>query len=254
MGAWQYSIAPDASEQNIDWKRFIGNAPNIPFDPVKLFRWRNYKDYSTGVSGDLFVHLFSGLHFIIGAVGPDRVMSTGGLRFWKDGRDEPDVVLGLYDYAQTKNHPAFNLMLRTNFVDGSGGSSGFRFVGSEGVMTIGGKSITIKKSKREGPGYAIQSFPKDLQDRYIKEFKEKYPEKRKEMVEPDLYEYKMPDGYNDMEDHIANFFDAVRNGKKVVEDATFGYRAAAPAVMTHLGYYNGQTYHWNPNEMKLVSK
>ena len=65
--------------------------------------------------------------------GSDKVFATGGLRFWKDGRDVPDIMLGLYDYPQTATHPAFNLALRVNFVNGSGETYGFRFVGSEGV-------------------------------------------------------------------------------------------------------------------------
>src|SRR5256714_7069167 len=130
IGALQYSIPPDASPQTIDWDRFLGRAPKVPFDPKRLFRWRNYRDYGTGVDGDLFVHLFSGMHFVTGSIGPVRVYAAGGLRFWKDGRDVPDVLLGLYDYPQTARHPAFNLALRVNFVDGGAENPGFRCIGT----------------------------------------------------------------------------------------------------------------------------
>jgi predicted dehydrogenase len=249
LGAWQYSIPPDASEKTVDWKRFLGNAPALPFDQTRMFRWRNYKDYSTGVAGDLFVHLFSGLHFILDTLGPERIAATGGLRFWKDGRDIPDILLGMYDYPATKTHPAFNLMLRTNFVDGSGGSTGFKFIGTEGMMSLD-NSITIKKVKRSDPGYNIHSFSKETQERYLKEWKEKNPDKRKEMSDPELFEYKPPKDYNDMDDHMFFFFDALRRNKQVVEDATFGFRAAAPAILTHQAYYDKKTYYWDPILMK----
>ena len=160
IGAWQYSIPPDASPATVDWDRFLGSAPKVPFEPIRLFRWRNYRDYGTGVAGDLFVHLFSGMHYIMDALGPTRVFSTGGLRFWKDGRDVPDIMIGLCDYPQTANHPAFNLALRVNFVNGSGETYGFRFVGSEGVLSIG-NGVTVSKQPRESePGYTIDTFPK----------------------------------------------------------------------------------------------
>src|SRR5438045_1004824 len=98
VGAWQYSIPPDALPENIDWDRFLGSAPKRPFEPIRLFRWRNYRDYGTGVAGDLFVHLLSGLHFATRSTGPTRVMATGGLRYWKDGRDVPEATLALLDY------------------------------------------------------------------------------------------------------------------------------------------------------------
>jgi predicted dehydrogenase len=148
QGAWQYSIPPDASTATVDWDRFLGRAPKRPFEPVRLFRWRNYRDYGTGVGGDLFVHLFSGIHFILGTNGPNRVYTTGGIRYWKDGRDVPDVMLGLYDYPAHGKYPAFNISLRVDFKDGATESQGFRFIGSEGILTIG-QGVTVSKAPNE---------------------------------------------------------------------------------------------------------
>ena len=133
IGAWNYSVPLDASTETCDWPRFLGSAPKIPWNPERFFQWRKWKDYGSGVAGDLFVHLFSGTHFITGSHGPTRAMATGGLRFWKDGRDVHDVLLALFDYPE-----GFNLSLRVNFVDGGEESEGFLFTGSEGLMEIDG--------------------------------------------------------------------------------------------------------------------
>ena len=96
-GAWQYPIPTDANNNTVDFDTFLGNAPKVPFDNNRFFRWRNYQDYGTGVAGDLFVHAFSTLNHVISSDGPNRAMATGGLRYWKDGRDVPDVSITLYD-------------------------------------------------------------------------------------------------------------------------------------------------------------
>ncbi len=176
IGAWQYSIPPDATPENIDWDRFLGRAPKVPFEPIRLFRWRNYRDYGTGVAGDLFVHLFSGLHFVTTSMGPTRAYATGGLRFWKDGRDVPDVMLGVYDYPKTAQHPAFNLALRVNLVDGGSENSGLHFVGSEGILSIAAGGLTVSKQPREtAPGYTIDTFPKAVREEFLAEYRAKYP-------------------------------------------------------------------------------
>jgi predicted dehydrogenase len=115
-GAWQYPIPADASPANVDWETFISNTTKRPFDATRFFRWRNYRDYGTGMSGDLFVHLFSSLHFITNSFGPNKVYAAGGLRYWKDGREVPDVLLGTFDYPKSPVHPAFNHMVHHSAV------------------------------------------------------------------------------------------------------------------------------------------
>jgi predicted dehydrogenase len=255
QGAWQYSIPPDASQQTIDWDKFLGSAPKRPFEPIRLFRWRNYKDYGTGVAGDLFVHLFSGMHYIMDSVGPTRAYATGGLRFWEDGRDVPDVMLGLFDYPQTSTHPAFTLALRVNFVSGAGESSGFRFVGSEGIINVG-NSVVLQRTPREAePGYNIDTFPKAIQDQYLKEYRQKYPQQRAsaDAIRPTSEErFSPPRGYSDHLDHHRNWIEAIRSRKPVVEDATFGLRAAGPALLSNLSYERKAAVAWDPNKIEIV--
>jgi predicted dehydrogenase len=253
QGAWQYSIPPDASTQTVDWNRFLSNkAPKMAYDPLRFFRWRNYQDYGTGVAGDLFVHLFSGMHYILDSKGPTRIMTSGGLRYWKDGRDVPDVMVGIYDYPKTASHPAFNLTLRVNFADGSGGGSGFRFVGTDGQITLQGNTVTVKKKKMaKAPGYTIDTFPQELQEKFLAEYRAKYPV-IPEMSEPETEEYKAPQGYDDRLDHFALFFDAMRGKRTIVEDAVFGMRAAGPALLSNKSYFENTVVNWNPEEMKIV--
>jgi predicted dehydrogenase len=249
MGAWNYSVPLDASTETCDWPRFLGTAPKIPFSGERFFQWRKWKDYGSGVAGDLFVHLFSGTHFITGSHGPTRAVAAGALRFWKDGRDANDVLLGLLDYPE-----GFNLDLRVNFVDGGDESEGFLFTGSEGTMEIAGSGVTVtRKPLASEPGFTVSTFADDMQRRYVEEYRKKYPVKHAS-GEParEVEKYVPPDGYSDSYDHFHNFFNAVRSRKPVMEDATFGFRAAGAALLCNLSVERDSVVRWNPETMKLV--
>ena len=64
MGAWQYTLPNDGSVETVDWDRYITGLPKQPFDALKFFRWRNYREFGTGASGDMFVHLLTAIHMI----------------------------------------------------------------------------------------------------------------------------------------------------------------------------------------------
>ncbi len=249
IGAWNYSVPLDASTQTCDWPRFLGSAPKIPWNPEHFFQWRKWKAYGSGVAGDLFVHLFSGTHFVTNTHGPTRAFATGGLRYWRDGRDVPDVMLGLFDYPQ-----GFNLSLRVNFVDGGSESEGLIFTGSEGTMTIGGNGVSISRVPREKePGYLITSFSEAMQKEFLASYRKKYPLEHP-TGEALLGEekYVAPRYYNDSYDHLKNFFDAVRSRQPVVEDAVFGFRAAGAALLSNASYDRHNVVRWDPEAMKIL--
>ncbi|MEM9325094.1 MAG: Gfo/Idh/MocA family oxidoreductase [Bacteroidota bacterium] len=256
LGAWQYSIPTDASKKTVDWEGFLGDAPKRDYDPVRFFRWRNYQDYGTGVAGDLFVHLFSGLHVTLDTLGPERIFASGGLQFWEDGRDVPDLMLAVVDYGDTDTHSAFHLQIRVNFVASGGGGSLLELVGTEGTMTIGWGDIKVKKNKISGgPGYggwdAYNTFSKAQQADYKRWYEEKYPKSYK-MAEPGEQLYRTPEGYSDHLDHWTNFAAAVTDGKQIVEDASFGLRAAGPALATNVSYFGNRIVQWDPGKLTLT--
>lgn len=259
IGAWQYSIPPDASPQTVDWDRYLGDiAPKRPFDAKRFFRWRNYQDYGTGLAGDLYIHLLSGLHFAVNSLGPVRVFSTGGTRYWNDGRDVPDVNLALLDYPKTDAHPEFTLTLKVNFASGGQLESfGTRLIGSEGVIEIGYTTVSLSRRPRAAePGYTIETFTKATQQKYLDEYRKKYPVKAAspEVMRPAKEDvYSAGAGYSAHHDHHRAFWNAVRTRKPHMEDAVFGMRAAAPALLSNQSLYEGRLLMWDPAAMKVIS-
>jgi len=246
-GAWQYPIPADASGQTVDWESYISNTNKRAFDAMRFFRWRNYTDYGTGMAGDLFVHLFSSLHFITGSLGPNKIYAAGGLRYWKDGREVPDVLLGTFDYPQSAAHAPFNLSLRCNFVDGTSGTTYLKLVGSEGSMDVTWDSVTLKRNKEIASDDPF----------FIEQMKRAGTpvSERKRILGPEEYTFAAEKDYlGGPYDHFVNFFTAIKTGGKIVEDATFAYRAAAPALLCNDSYNQDMAMLWNPETMQLIKK
>ncbi|PJB13374.1 MAG: oxidoreductase [Flavobacteriales bacterium CG_4_9_14_3_um_filter_40_17] len=244
VGAWQYAIPADASEKTVNWKRYLSNTTQRSFDPLRFFRWRNYLDYGTGMSGDLFVHLFSSLHFITNSKGPDIISALGGLRYWKDGREVPDVLLGTFNYPEVTEHPGFNLSLRCNFVDGTSGTTYLRIVGSKGSMDVKWEEVVLRTNN------VSTDDPFELAK--IKQQGGEVSE-RKRILAPNEVVYKAEDGYKGAHyDHHGNLINAIRNKGSVVEDPVFGFRAAAPALLCNASYAQNKFVHWDPVQMRVM--
>lgn len=264
LGAWQYSIPQDAGPETVDWDRFLGDAPKVAWDAKRFFRWRCYRDYGTGVPGDLFVHLFTGIHMVVGAKGPTHVSAAGGLRSWFDDREAPDVIIGQYSYPETENHPDFTLVLQSNLADGGGSGSKFQFIGDEGAIEVSpGDYVRVTRyPRRESSlenllkGYnSVMTFSEAVQKEFEENYKKAHADDIPQPPEMDqTEEFRTPEGYDARLDHFVNFFDSVRNGTAVFEDPIFGFRAAAPALLTNKSQQEQRVIQWDPDKMRIVSK
>jgi predicted dehydrogenase len=258
LGAWQYTMPPDQSTQTVDWEKYqsICNKKHA-YDPRRFFWWRNYQEYGTGVAGDLYVHLLTGLHFITGAKGPSKIFSIGGTTYWKDGRDVPDVMTAVLEYPENKEHPSFQVSLRVNFVSGRGETGNVTIVGSEGVLDFTGGGFTIHRSKMsKAPGIgawdALDTYPVAMQKQIKEAYNKKYSAADQAIPKLSPIKYKSPDNEDALLDHFTNFFDGIRTGKTIVEDPVFGFRACAPCLLCNESYFQNKVMHWDAENMKLI--
>lgn len=246
-GAWQYPPPFDLSPQNLDWDTWQGNVPKRPFDPIIFARWRCWKEYGTGVAGDLLVHLISGMMFILGINEPPKQASAvGGIRRWKDGRNMPDVHASVYYYGELPVYTRLNL--------GTEMPETYRFQGSKGILEVTGSTVTYspQTGKNTYPSYYAGSFPRAMREEYVRKWHEENDARLAREAMAETLTFRGPD-YDDIRPHLATFFDAVRSRKPVVEDAVFGHNAALACHMANESYFRKTAVYWDEASKSIKS-
>ncbi|MGH9430115.1 MAG: Gfo/Idh/MocA family protein [Terriglobia bacterium] len=242
-GAWQYPIPPGASEKNIDWDTFLGDAPKRPFDAARFFRWRAFRDYGEGLPGDLFVHLLTGIYTITGLQGPpQRALSTGGLFHWKDGRDQPDLIETFYEF------PAFRVMMRCNLNNESAGEM-TRIFGTKGTLEVHDGAVTLipQDTTPHPETYSTEGWPAKLRDEYLEHWRQEHPAPASGQfkIVTGAVTYRAPSDYDDDREHMTNFLNAVRSRLPADEDAEFGNWMAIACHMANYSYFNKTAAVWD---------
>jgi predicted dehydrogenase len=258
IGAWNYSIPTDASPSTVDWDTFLKDTAKMPFDANRFFRWRNYKNYGTGVAGDLFVHLITGVHYVVDSNGPNRIFASGGLRYWKEGRDVPDVMVAILDYPKAKTHEEFQMVLRVNFANAGTINNNTRIIGTEGQIDFSGNGLTLSKKKLpKAPGFgnydSYFTFSDAQQKEFEKEYNARFTEADRKAEPVKEIKFTPEAGSDEHANHFGNFFENVRKGSQgTIENPIFGFRAAAPVLACNESYFQKKAINWDPVGMKKV--
>jgi len=246
-GAWVYPPPPDLSPQNLDWETWQGTAPKHPFDPVRFARWRGFQDYGEGVPGDLYVHLLTGIHYVMGvAAPPERAVSVGGLFRWtQDGRNEPDTMTTLYEYPKFRS--SIRVTLNTEMPEIT------RFMGTKGYIEIHNDVLTVTPQDGEDhePCYYSASFPPALRAAYVENWEKEHETKPGTAQAVESVSYRPPADYNEDREHLWNYFESVRTRRPSVEDGTFGNNTAIACHMANYSYFEKCLAVWNESGRRI---
>jgi predicted dehydrogenase len=247
-GAWVYPIPPDLSTTTLDWDTWQGTVPKRPFDGKYFCRWRCWKEYGTGVAGDLLVHLVSGMNFMMGwNEPPSRAMSFGGILRFPDGRNMPDVQATIFEYGKIPVYLRLNLGCET--------PETYRFQGSKGILEVTETGIALYPQTGEdsAPSYYASSFPHDMREAYYKQWHVEHdPPVGKEPL-AEAYTYR-GDDWDDLRPHLWTYLQAVRSRQPVTEDVVFGNNAALACHMANESYFRKAAVTWDAATSQIKSE
>ena len=231
-GEWNYPIDQSAGpngkgDDYIDWKMWLGSAPQRAFDADRFFRFRKYWDYSGGIATDLFYHVMAPLNICWGeAQFPHKVVGTGGIYVFKDGREVPDTFMLAADYPAGHSVVLSSSMANSTHIPGL-------IRGHEGTI------LMVPDGRFEGRVEYITVTPERIAR---KAFAEKYGTiEIKLEAEP-------------REDHMSNFLRCVKTREKPVLDALTAYKAMVPIYMSVKSYREGKVLFFNEQTQQITDQ
>jgi len=120
------------NERSIDWKQWLGKAPDVPFSLKRYYSWARYSEYDTGLFGQLFSHEFDAVNQLLSLGIPDLVSASGGQYYYTEFGDIPDVLHTSFEYKTKGTTLTYSANLT------SSKSRPRTIYGKDASMTIGG--------------------------------------------------------------------------------------------------------------------
>jgi predicted dehydrogenase len=252
-GAWVYEIHPDANPQTVDWKEFLGPAPDHPFSAERFFRWRCWWDYSTGLTGDLFTHEYDVINQVLNVGIPNSAAATGGIYFWKDGRTVPDVMHVSYEFPKLE----MNLLYSATLANGHHrkktffGHDAYMELDNDLVVYADRESTRFQGAIQDGviptekpmithvPGRGIDAISSPTEQYFAQRGL--------------LYTFRGGQQVDTAHLHVKEWLDAIRYGTPVSCGIKESVEEAITAHMGTTSYREGKKVYWDEDKKQIVT-
>lgn len=233
-GWYDYYERPDPAEviNNLDWKRWLGSAPETPFSMEHFWHWRCYWNYGTGIAGDLLSHEIDFVHSVLRLGIPDTCACAGQNNLLDDGREVPDTWSTLYEYEKKKCTVTFDCSMNS-----CGLIQPPEFRGKDAIL----RCNDIAQSVTD---FDVIAEPRSA--KYDSQIQAGKIQPGKPFMKFD------PKKTPPQPSHIQNFFDCVHSGQKTKCNEDEAFIEAATLMMAVQAYKQKRHVRWDPEKEDVV--
>jgi predicted dehydrogenase len=207
---------PPVDQAQLDWKRFLGDAPDQPFTLEKFYWWRWFWDFGGGMLPDLLTHWIDVIQWYMGEPAPLTATSTGQLNCmpWQ----APDTVTAAYEY------PGKFMVTFTGAINSRVGDGGIEFRGSEATLKVSRTHLAV--------------YPEKAQ-----------PDPISHTPEPEIFVRSEREG---TVDNIENFLDCVRSRKTPNSNIHVAFEAARTSWIGNASLKRGTKVAWDASKGQVA--
>jgi predicted dehydrogenase len=257
-GAWIRNLDKNGNpkpgdDKSIDWNQWLGPAPKVPFSLDRYYNWTKFFDYDIGLIGQLFTHEFDAVNQLLRIGIPKSAVSSGGIYYWKDNREIPDVLHCVFEY------PDHDLTLMYSATLENSRNRGRVFMGNDASMELGNAiNITADNgSKRyrkqidagliDTSGPMISFNPTSGKIDAVTSATEKYYASRGLTTT-----YIGGHNVDVTHLHIKEWIDCIRTGGTPSANIERAFEEGATCLMAHISYIEKRRTEWDPVKRKIV--
>jgi predicted dehydrogenase len=207
---------PPVSLDKLDWKRWLGPAPEQPFRPERFYQWRHFWDFGGGCLTDLMTHWIDVVHWYMDVDAPLSAAAVGhnyNIKLW----EAPDTVTAALEFP--KNFMAAYLGTYVSRVD----DGGLEFRGDKATLKIDRARLAVY---RDDAAWAPGTLT----------------------PEPDIAVRSSGDGTLT---HLQNWLDCIRSRKTPNAHIRVAHQAARTAHIANAAMRAGRKVRWDPKSEKL---
>ncbi|MEO6723322.1 MAG: Gfo/Idh/MocA family oxidoreductase [Ferruginibacter sp.] len=219
----------------LDYDKWTGPAPLRPYDGIPHKRWwRTFMEYGNGITGDMCVHMFDSVRWMLQLGWPKRISSTGGIYVQKEGKSNiSDTQSTIFEYDELNcvwQHRTWGTAADADYP--------WSFI-------IYGDKGTLKASTMQCDFIPQDSNGKKIHKDVVYE-KEKYPE---DLTEKDIELNAAPATRL----HMIDFLKSIKDGSKPIADIEQGHISTASCIIANMSMKLGRPLIYDPKERKIIN-